>query len=78
MIVISANIKVSSQISTSRSMAKVSSIPSRFLYLPFQMLSNSVTGSIYCSAVIARYKNNKPEIILESQVRVLEARVIFE
>ena len=39
-------------------MAKISSIPLEFLYLPFQMLSNPVTGSIYCGTVIARYKNN--------------------
>jgi len=35
-------------------MAKVSSIPLRFLYSSFQILSNPVTGSICYGTVIAR------------------------
>jgi len=35
-------------------MDEVSPIPSGFLYLPLWMLGNPVTGSICCSAVIAR------------------------
>ena len=54
MIVISANIKVSPQASTSRLTAEVSLILSKFLYLSFQMLGNPVTSSICCSMVIAR------------------------
>ena len=54
MIIISANIKVSSQISTSGSMAEVSPILLEFLYPPFQMFGNLVTGSICYSMVIAR------------------------
>ena len=62
-----------SQMSTSGLTAKVSSILSEFLYPPFQMLGNPVTGSIYCGVVIAR---STVDVVRGWLVEVIEVRVV--